>query len=483
MKKILLLFLVLMMTAAGSFAAKLPVDVQNYLKKNVSGIDIRFDGVIIFPDGTLYLPLYPASFKKPEKIEIAETYPGNMTIGDKPEVVIFNNDFSMMKIITDSEGRKTVRRFDKPPIVIKTGLLPQDMLVPSGLIIPENIKGVIGNLDIKLSAEKNIKVAPSIETIAKIPVTEDVKHKYYNTSTISQLKNKSLYMVSSYTKNISVVNGESLKPDYALELVATPIDVKITKDNKFLLVTSYDSNMVNVISIADDKIIKQFDLTSQGGEIVMDYDNNKAYIAAPTKSTLFVIDTNEMKLVQKIRINGRCERLFVGDGYIMYIDKLTDNIWSVELNNKYCLKNLGQFPNISKVLYYKGIVYLASRTKNRIAVLNYETGQLIAEFPTVEKPIDMLMHEGTLYVLGAQNNDIQIVNIFENEPMGTIKIAGDGFSTRFCEIPNSNLTIVTDTKVGRYTIIDLLTNRVIKTNGAELPVNRIIVGKKVNKIN
>ena len=38
-------------------------------------------------------------------------------------------------------------------------------------------------------------------------------------------------------------------------------DLKITKDNKFLLVTSYDSTLVNVISLADDRIIKQLDLT------------------------------------------------------------------------------------------------------------------------------------------------------------------------------------------------------------------------------
>lgn len=483
MKRIIWLLLAIMITATSSFAAKLPADVQNYLKKNVSGIDIRFDGVIIFPDGTIYLPLFPASFKKPEKVEISETYPENKTINDKPEVVIFNNDFSLLKVITDSEGRKTVKRFDKPPVVVRAGLLPQDMLVPSGLIIPDNIKSIIGNLDIKLSAEKNIKVDTSKANNAKIPVVEGAKNKYTNTSTIKQLKDKNLYMISSYSKNISVVNGEYFKSDYALEQVATPVDVKITKDNKFLFVTSYDSNMVNVISIADDEIIKQFDLTSQGGEIVIDYDNDKAYIAAPLKSSIFVIDIKEMKLVQKIRVNGRCEKLFVGDGYILYIDKLSDNIWSIELNNKYSLKNLGQFPNISKVLYYKGIVYLSSRTKNRIAVLNYDTKQLIAEFPTVEKPVDMLMYESTLYVLGAQNNDIQIVNIFENEPLGTIKINGDGFSTKFCEIPNSNLVIVTDTKVGRYTIIDLMTNKVIKTNGTELPVNRIIVGKKIKKIN
>ena len=74
-KKILGLFLGLMLTVTTVFAAKVPADIQGYLKKNVSGVDIRFDGVIIFPDGTVYLPLFPASMKKNLEAEIVDTYP------------------------------------------------------------------------------------------------------------------------------------------------------------------------------------------------------------------------------------------------------------------------------------------------------------------------------------------------------------------------------------------------------------------------
>ena len=482
MKKLLGIFFVLVLSVTSVFAAKLPSDVQVYLKKNISGIDIRFDGVIILPDGTLYLPLYPASFKKPDKLEIAETYPSGVGINAKPDVVIFNNDFVLLKVLTNANGKKTVKRFDKPPILVKTGVLPQDMLVPNGLIIPENLKGIIGNLDIQLSPEQDIKVAA--ETFTSARVNEANKNrKYTNSSTVAQLKDKNLYMVTAYSKNISVVNGESLKADYALSQVATPIDAKLTKDGKFLLVTAYDSTLVNVISIADDRIIKQLDLTTQGGEIVMDYANNKAFIASPNASTIYVLDTSNMTLVQRIKINGMCEKLTLNGDYLLYVDKLGDNVWSMEIANNYTLKNLGNFPNISKVIFNNGIVYLSSRTKNRIAVLDYNTKQLLTEFETVEKPIDMLIHNNSLYILGAKDNKIQVVSLEDCEPVGMINIGGDGFSTKFCLIPESNLVIVSDTKLSKYSIIDLNTNKVVKTNGTELPVNNIIVGKKIKKIN
>lgn len=483
-KKFLGVILGVMLTVSCAFASKLPADIQSYLKKNVQGIDIRFDGVIIYPDGTLYLPLYPASFKKPENIEIKETFPAGCTLNDKPDAVIFNSDFSMLKVITNENGKKTVKRFDKPPIPIKTGILPQDMLVPKGLIIPENIKGIIGNLDIQLSPDQDIKVVSDVNLSAKVyDVESKAVNKYNNKSTIAQLKDKNLYMVTSYSKNISVVSGESFKSDYALSQLATPIDAQITKDNKFLLVTAYDSTMLNIISIADDRIIKQLDLTAQGGEIVMDYDNDKAYIAAPQASCIYVLDINTMTLTQRIKVNGRCEKLELSGPYLLYVDKLSSSVWSIELKNGYNLKNLGKFPNISKVLFRNGIVYLTSRTKDRVAVLNYETKQLLNEFPTVEKPIDMMMYNGYLYVLGARYNQIQVIRAEDIEPICVIDIKGDGFSTKFCTVPNTNLAIVTDTKMGRYSIIDLDRNVVVKTNGTELPVSNILIGKKVHKIN
>ena len=483
-KKVLGILLGLMMTVSVAFASKLPNDVQNYLKKNIEGIDIRFDGVIICPDGTLYLPLYPASFKKPEVLEISETYPSGGTLANKPEVVIFNNDFVLLKVINTAEGKKTVKRFDKPPIQVKAGILPQDMLVPNGLIIPENIKSIIGNLDIQLSPETEIKVASDATFSAKVFDESNKKvNKYQNKSTIQQMKDKSLYMVSSYSKNIAVVNGESFKSDYSLSQVATPIDAQITKDNKFLIVTAYDSNLANIISIADDRIIKQLDLTTQGGEIVMDYKNNKAYISSPEASMIYVVDIDTMTLKKKIKVNGRCEKLSLNGDYLLYVDKYSDRVWSIELGNDYTLRNLGSFPNISKIILNDGIVYLSSRTKHRIAIIKYDTKQLLTEFDTVEKPVDMMVYNDKLYVLGSQYNQIQILRLSDNEPVGVINIEGDGFSTKFCPIPESNLVIVSDTKMGRYTIIDLNTNSVVKTNGTELPVSNVIVGKKVKKIN
>jgi len=62
MRKFLLLIGILLFAATSSFAAKFPDDVRGYIEQEIPNTDIRFDGVIIMPSNTIYLPLYPSLF-------------------------------------------------------------------------------------------------------------------------------------------------------------------------------------------------------------------------------------------------------------------------------------------------------------------------------------------------------------------------------------------------------------------------------------
>ena len=83
MRKILLVLVSLLIFSMPSFAAKIPNDVKKILDDNFYGKeDIRFDGLITLPDSTIYLPLYPARIKKPETVNIKQTYPENKELKD-----------------------------------------------------------------------------------------------------------------------------------------------------------------------------------------------------------------------------------------------------------------------------------------------------------------------------------------------------------------------------------------------------------------
>ena len=483
MKKLILILILMLVGTTSAFAAKVPDNVKELIKKDFAKADFRFDGLITLPDGSLYLPLYPALVKKPEKLEVKTTIPANKKFTDEPEVVILNNDFALLKIITDTKGRKTVLNIKEPPLEIRTGLLPQDMLVPTGLIIPDNIKGIIGNLQIATAQDAGLRV--KTEKLLEYKTTKTSQTTKNLVAKVPQLQNKTLYIATCYSKNIQVVQGEASAPEYALAQKNIPIDIKATPDEKFLLVTTYSKTFVDVISLADEKVIKQIDLTTQAEEIVIDKINNKAYVSSGGSACIYIIDLNTMTLKQKIKVKGLCSKLCLSDDStkLLYADKKTNDVWVIELDNEFVIKNIGTFPNISKLAYTQGKVYITSRTKNRLAIFDYASLGLIKEVEIEAKPIDMLVYKNDLYVLSAQNNVLQVFDTLTDELISTIYLNTNGFSTKIYRIKNTNIALVTDTKTDKYSVVDLDKRLVIKTNLLQIPVSSIVVVNKVKKIN
>lgn len=462
-----------------SYAAKIPTDVQEYIDKTVPGTDIRFDGVIILPDNTIYLPLFPSLFSDIKTLEVKESFPAGKELNQKPDIIIFNNDFVMMKVLSDGQGHKTVLKLQNPPLQVRTGLLPQDMLVPSGLILPENIKGVIGNLKIDTKNEDLIKLTSKESYEEFLADNEEIE----NPALIPQLKNKTLFVTTNYSKNIQVVKPPEVSPKYSLAQKSIPIDIKAVKNGKFLLVTSYERPFIDIISVADSRFIKQINIGSFPEEILIDEASDKAYITSPKASMIYVVDLNTMSLIQKIKINGHCEKLILTDNKMFYVDKLKNDIWAIELQNGYALKNIGKFPNISDLAFINNQLYLTSRTKSRIAIVDYSTLGLIAEFTTVNKPIAMQLHGENLYVLGAQNNKLQKINTNTGKIVETIDLNTEGFSTGFNKINGTDLAIIIDVKQNKYTIVDLEKGKVVKTYAMTVPIKDIIIADEVKLFN
>ena len=475
MRKLLIILGILLICSSNVFAAKIPEDVRGYLEQEVPNIDIRFDGVIILPSNTIYLPLYPSLFSDIKSLQIKETYPAGKSLRQEPDIIIFNNDFVLLKLLSDGQGHRTVLHQVNPPLQVRTGLLPQDMLVPSGLIIPENIKGIIGNLKIDTKNEDLIRVNNDEAFEDFLKNAEPARHQ----ALISELKNKTVFVSTNYSKNIQVVEPSNTSPSYSLAQKSIPIDIKAVNEGKFLLVTSYDRPFIDVVSVADSRFIKQISLGSNPEQILLDEANDKAYVTSPSASTIFVIDLKTMCLVQKIKINGYCEHILLSDGKLFYVDKLHNEIWAIELEKNFELRDIGSFPNISALAFSNNKLFIASRTKSRIAILDYDTLGLINEFTTVNKPTSMLLYKNLLYVLGSQNNEVQIIDTASNSVVKTISLKTGGYSSGLKKMPGTDFAIITDLKNNYYSILDLPSGTILKTYELNIPIKDVIIADKV----
>lgn len=468
MRKILASICLSILLAAGADAMQVPQSVQDFVNKDFPETNFRFDGAIILPDNTMYLPIFPAKTDEDAEMGLKSSYPVNTTMKQKPDMVILNNNFVLLKVL-NTNGKKTVINLSEPPVELTSGLLPQDILLPKGLVFPENLKGIIGNLDITVTQDTGLRINNS--------------RKKASTKPVEQLNNKTFYISSGANKNIQVIQSDSKIPEYSLEQNHVINDLK-AYNNEFLFVTYFDCKIMNIISLMDEKVIKQVNFETNPEQIIIDNDKKIAYITAGSNSSVYVFSLETMTLKKQLKINGQCEKFTLSqDGTkLFYVDRNTNNIWAIELDNNFLLKNIGSFPNVSKIAYENGKIYIISRTKNRIAIVDYETLGLKAELDVCEKPVDMYAHGNDLFILGAQDNIVEVLNTEEDVITDKLYLNTNAFATNITPIANSDMIMVTNALSGLYSVIDTDLKEVIKTSPLDIPVRTIAVTDRVKTI-
>ena len=164
---------------------------------------------------------------------------------------------------------------------------------------------------------------------------------------------------------------------------------------------------------------------------------------------------------------------------MFYVDKLKNDIWAIEFDNNYTLRNIGRFPNVSSFAFINNQLYIASRTKSRVAIVDYSTLGLVSEFTTVNKPLAMQVFDNFIYVLGAQNNELQKIDTVNGQVSNPIALNTGGFSTRIKRIKGTDLAVIIDIKQNKYTIYDLANAKILKTYAMTVPINDVIIADKV----
>ncbi len=471
MRKILTALCMVLLAGTQTLAQQVPQSVQDFVNKDFPGTNFRFDGAIILPDNTMYLPVFPAKTEDSEAVEIKSAYPVNTTMKQKPDMIILDNNYALLKVI-NTNGKKTVINMTAPPEELQNGLLPQDILLPKGLVIPESLKGIIGDIDVGVTQETGLRINNSRN-----------KGKKSETTPVEPLNNKTFYISSGTNKNIQVIHTDSKSAQYALEQKHVINDLK-AYNNQFLLVTYFDSKVMNIISLMDEKVIKEVNFEICPEQILIDNDKKIAYITSGSDSSVYVFSLETMTLKRQLKINGLCEKFTLSqDGTkLFYVDRNKNDIWAIELDNNYLLKNIGSFPNVSKIAYENGKIYVISRTKNRLAIVDYDTNEFITELEVCEKPVDLYAHDKELFILGAQDNIVEVLNTEDDTITDKLFLNTNAFATQMTPIDNSELIMVTNARSGLYSVIDTTLKEVVKTSPLDVPVRAIVITDKLKTI-
>ena len=354
-------------------ATQLPKELKDYLQSQKKVPTIRFDSIIVYNNDVMYLPVLPAYPEKVDKVKIVKTYPNNQSMDSLPDVVVFNNNYSLLKIIRKDANTLTIRNIPELPTEVKTGTIPQDIMVPRGLVLPENLAGILGDVHIPLVGSAKTATFVSTRKTAPLPSGKRVvDNKKYNVP--SSLKNKLFFVNNFQTEFLQVFSSTVTEPLYSLKTSGVMKDVKPVLNGKFLLAATKDKKNIDVIDINNEYVAKHIDLTALPSEIAVDDARGKAYVASVSDESLFVIDLATMTMKEKIQLIGAPQRLSISDDgkKIAYLDLKTSNIYVLDLENDYANKLITNYPNTTKLILENNILYLISRTTPKLRIVTFD---------------------------------------------------------------------------------------------------------------
>ena len=184
MIKRLLLIFALFLVSGTCYAHVIPNEIQDYIKNSFPGTYFRYDGTVILPNNTVYLTIIPAKFDiETDKIDIKQTIPAGKSLANLPDAVIFNNDFTLLKVIKDKNNNFALLNQLTYPDEIKSGIFPQNLFLPRRLVIPEGLESVKGKLESFNERGDDIK--------SPITFSNNKSTEYFKSPL---LKNKALYL-------------------------------------------------------------------------------------------------------------------------------------------------------------------------------------------------------------------------------------------------------------------------------------------------
>ena len=371
MKKILaaILFLILFSVAQNAFASKIPDAELGILKETFSDVNVRFDGMVELSDGTNYIPVYPVNTKKlTEPAKIKQTIPAGKSLKDKPDFIMFNTDLALFKVIPDKDNKKTFIYTSDLPYEVKMGLMPQDLLVPQGFQIPEELKIIIGDLLIPTKPMTGFREVNITEDNPNMPSAKLISQA------AEQFANKYFYSTNFKSNSLTILNADTGKAFKKIDFDSIPSDLKLTNNGKYLLLSTISNNRVFIIDTAKTKVLKDINTGEKPFFIAVSEAENKAYIANRGENKISVINITTMQPEQDIEVQGHpCYIATSEDGQkLYYLDSISGMVYYLEKFDNYfqpySAKTLFRANNISKIQISEDKIYTLDRGNNKLII-------------------------------------------------------------------------------------------------------------------
>lgn len=489
--KALIILALMMVFIQDAQASRLPENVWDYIKRELPRATQRFDSVIVLDENTMYVPLYPAQRNDVESLTINYTYPNKQTLKQKPEVVVFNNNFALLKIFKDSKGNYTITKKEDLPQEVKLGVMPQDMLVPTGLKVPESLKLIMGDLVIPNRGD-NLLITTSDATLG-----DEEENSDSDIVPIAQLSETKTFIANKKTKFVLVYDRGGKEPLYEIKLSGLPSKIIASPLTKFALTMYFGSKTAEVVDLVNERILTRIDFENIPSDADIDTTTQIAYVTSAKANSIYLVDLNSATLIKTIKLDRTPNKISVSgkDKMLVFNDKSNENLYIMDLSqDNYPIKKIANVKNLSRLLIGDNRIVAVSRTLNKAYIYKVngfepvketeetieavEPVELISELDLAEKPTDALIYDNKAFILCSKDGIINVYDFETDSMLEPIALNSDGFYSKMTLIPNKDNAVVTGINTKKMIIIDLIHAKLEKRAKADIDVADIVIVDK-----
>lgn len=464
-----------------AYASKLPEDVWAFVKASLPSAKQRFDSVITLNNDIMYIPLYPPSEKDVDSIQIEYSYPSGKKLNQLPEVVLLNNGYSLLKVFKDETGSYTLTKKDDLPVKVRLGIMPQDLLTPVGLKMPESLTLTLGDILIP-SKEETSLVLKDDEKSKNQFSQAPVKNEFITTE---ELKDKKIFINPKNSKFLEVYDSSAQTSLYELKLSSMPQKIINSEETNTALILYWGEKNIEIINLKDENIIATIPLEEKPADAAFNKKDNLVYVTSQKGHVIYVISLNSMSLSKVIKLDQKPSKIAYNDfdDTINFYDEYQSKVYNVTRNGEeYIVQPMGNVSNLSALESDVANIYAFSRTENQMYIYDKTSAKLLGTVDTDKKPIDVLRYKSRLYILCAKDGYINVYDTVKGKMVSKEKLPDNGFYSTIAKIPNQDDIIITGANSGSYVVYNLEKMKIVKSQDSHINVANIVILDKAQKL-
>ncbi len=420
---------------ATSQATELPNGVLHYLKQADATVDVRFDGVVTLSDGNVYIPVFPqrpanaagaAPLAGTPKLSIHKAAPGTPSTSEPPDLIPFSEGFYLIRVIRTTSGKLALAKVDPYPIGLKEGLLPQDMLLPSALYIPAELKVILGNLPYKPMHEPVIGANGGTLPAANVfkPSTQTDTTAGSNTRPAAALPANSVYYTRVDTQELlrgqlaqpSVEAPVTLKQDQRIKLGCLPLSLHASQDKTHLFIPCLNKNEVVIVDTETQSVQTRLAVSSPIANSVA-MSNDTLILTHRTTNDITRLHMGKRQMLASIDPGIRGYALAYNNHflYIADVSQPTIVVWDIKTNTQ--KTTLPGLQDTSALAIHDvnstPVLWAASRNLNQVAAINIASGKLLRQLNVGKKPVGIAVHPkqpNRVWVISGGDHQLNLIN-------------------------------------------------------------------------